>query len=72
MRLRQGRGRHRNGGGPGEGRILEQLGDSVGLVLARQGLLRRDVGLRIDTGTRGDDGNESGLGSSETATLIQV
>ena len=58
--------------GPGEGRILEKPGDSAGLDLARQGLLRRDVGLGMDTGTRGDDGTESGLTSSETTPLIQV
>ena len=58
--------------GPGEGRILEKLGDSVGLNLARQGLLRRDVGLRKDTGTRGNDGIEGGLGRSETAPLVKV
>ena len=45
--------------GPGEGGILEKLGDSVGLDLARQGLLRRDVGLRTDTGTGGNDGSET-------------
>ena len=56
---------------PGERRILEKLGDSVGLDLAR-GLLRRDVGLRIDTATGGDDGTEGALGSSETAPLIKV
>ena len=56
--------------GLGEARILEKRGDGVGLDLAQQGLLRRDVGLIIDTATR-DDGTEGGLGSSETAPLIQ-
>ena len=58
--------------GPCGSRILEKLGDGVGLNFAREGLLRGSVGFGIDAAARGDGGTECDLSGSETAPLVDI